>query len=352
MRVFAKLAAIVLAAALAAPLAACGGGGGAPAPSMDGPIRLAAMGSFHVGGRDVVIAGQPVREAPIAPGGPLARIDPNGVFAAEHAYVQYFVPATMHGDVPLLLMHGGGMTGAAFETTPDGREGWLNFFLRRGWAVYNADAVERGRAGFAQSPLVFAGEPVFLAKPEPFERFRIGGGPGTYARREAHEGTQFPVEAYDAFAKQFVPRWTTTDAAVLAAYAALVERICPCVLLAHAQGAQFAFRIAETMPTKVRAIVAIEPAGFGDPAKAANLASIPVAAVYGDFIDQDARWPAIKGNGLRYLEAIRAVGGAAEAIDLPQLGILGNSHLPMMDKNNAAVAEIVNRWLAARGLWH
>lgn len=346
MRVFSTLAAIALSAALAA----CGGGS-PPAPSFDGPIRLASMGSFHVGGRDVAISGQPVRETPIAPGGPVARIDPNGVFAVEHAYVQYFVPAAVRSDVPLLLMHGGGMTGVAFETTPDGREGWLNFFLRRGWPVYNADAVERGRAGFAQSPLVFTGEPVFLAKPEPFERFRIGGGPGTYARREALEGTQFPVESYDAFAKQFVPRWTTTDAAVLAAYVALVERICPCVLLAHAQGAQFAFRVAETLPAKVRAIVAIEPAGFGDPAKAASLASVPVAAVYGDFIDQDARWPAIKGNGLRYLDAIKAAGGTAEAIDLPQLGIAGNSHLPMMDKNNAAVAEIVNRWLAARGLW-
>ncbi len=344
MRIFSTLAAIAAASALAA----CGG---APAPSIDGPIRLASMGSFHVGGRDATISGQPVRETPIAPGGPVARIDPNGVFAVEHAYVQYFVPAAVRSEVPLLLMHGGGMTGAAFETTPDGREGWLNFFLRRGWPVYNADAVERGRAGFAQSPLVFAGEPVFLAKPEPFERFRIGGGPGTYAKREALEGTQFPVDAYDAFVKQFVPRWTTTDAAVLAAYVALAERICPCVLLAHAQGAQFAFRVAETLPDKVRAIVAIEPAGFGDPAKAASLASVPVASVYGDFIDQDARWPAIKGNGLRYLEALRAAGGTAEAIDLPQVGILGNSHLPMMDKNNAAVAEIVNRWLAARGLW-
>jgi pimeloyl-ACP methyl ester carboxylesterase len=344
-----KTAALVMALSLA--LGACGGGGGAPAPSIDGPIRLQAMGSFHVGGRDVAIAEQPLREVQIAPGGPTARIDPNGVFAVEHAYVQYFVPAAIRSDVPLLLMHGGGMTGVAFETTPDGREGWLNFFLRRGWTVYNADAVERGRAGFAQSPLVFQGEPVFLAKQEPFERFRIGGGPGTYARREVLEGSQFPVESYDALAKQFVPRWTTTDAAVLAAYVALVERICPCVLLAHAQGAQFAFRAAELHPDKVRAIVAIEPAGFGDPAKAAALAAVPIAAVYGDFIDQDARWPAIKGNGLRYLEAIRAAGGSTEAIDLPQIGIRGNSHLPMLDKNNAEVAEIVNRWLAARGLW-
>lgn len=344
---------IVLAAIL---LAACGGGGGSDSANglpvdPSGTIRLAAMGSFHVGGRDATIAGQPLREVQIAPGAPLARVDPNGVFAVEHAYAQYFIPALVRAEAPLLLMHGGGMTGVAFETTPDGREGWLNLFLRRGWPVYNADAVERGRAGFAQSPAIFAGEPVFLAKPEPFERFRIGGGPGTYARNEVLEGSQFPLDAYDAFAKQMVPRWITTDAAVLAAYVAMVERVCPCVLVAHAQGTQFAFRAAETVPEKIRAIVALEPAGFGDLAKVETLKDIPVLALYGDFIDQDARWPAIKGNGMRYLEAIRAAGGTAEALDLPQFGIVGNSHLLMMDKNNAEIAEIVNRWLAARGLW-
>jgi pimeloyl-ACP methyl ester carboxylesterase len=339
---------VVLAALL---VAACGGGASGPALDPSGPIRLAAMGSFHVGGRDATIAGLPLREVQIAPGAPLARVDPNGVFAVEHAYAQYFIPASVRAEVPLLLMHGGGMTGVAFETTPDGREGWLNFFLRRGWPVYNADAVERGRAGFAQSPAIFAGEPVFLAKPEPFERFRIGGGPGTYARSQVLEGSQFPVEAYDEFAKQIVPRWIGTDAAVLAAYVAMVERVCPCVLVAHAQGTQFAFRAAETVPDKIRAIVAVEPAGFGDIAKVEALKNIPVMALYGDFIDQDARWPAIKGNGLRYLEAIRAAGGTAEAVDLPQLGIVGNSHLLMMDKNNADIAEIINRWLAARGLW-
>ena len=340
---------LILPAMLA--LAACGGGGAVTNDDFGGPIRLAAMGSFHVGGRDATIQGQPVREIQIAPGAPLARVDPNGTFAVEHAYAQYFVPAAVRGDAALLFMHGGGMTGAAFETTPDGREGWLNFFLRRGWPVYNADAVERGRAGFAQSQTIFAGEPVFLAKPEPWERFRIGGGPGTYARRDVLEGSQFPVEAYDAFAKQIVPRWTGTDAAALAAYGAMVERVCPCVLVAHAQGTQFAFRAAEAQPDKIRAIVAIEPAGFGDPAKVEALKNVPVLALYGDYIDQDARWPAIKGNGMRYLEAIRAAGGTAEALDLPTLGVAGNSHLLMMDKNNADIAEIVNRWLAARGLW-
>jgi pimeloyl-ACP methyl ester carboxylesterase len=325
-------------------VAACGGGGN----SGDGPLQLAQMGSFHVGGRDVTISGQPVREFLFTPGGVPARVDPNGTFAVEHAYVQYFIPSYRRSLVPMLLMHGGGLTGVAYETTPDGREGWVNYFLRRGWSVYNADAVERGRAGWA---LTFEGAPVFLAKHDAYERFRIGGGSGTYARQEVLPGSQFPVDAYDSFVKQIEPRWTTTDNAILAAYVAMIDRVCPCVLLAHSQAGQFVFRAAESRPDKVRAIVAVEPAGFGDPSGVERLKSIPVLAVYGDYIDQDARWPTIKGNGLTYFDAIRAIGGDVSVIDLPQIGIKGNSHMLMMDKNNAEVADVINRWLADRGLW-
>ena len=71
-------------------------------------------------------------------------------------------PPTNAAPIPLLLWHGGGLSGVTYETTPDGREGWLNYFLRKGWSVYNSDAVERGRAGWAQYPDIFKGEPVFL----------------------------------------------------------------------------------------------------------------------------------------------------------------------------------------------
>src|ERR671916_2643419 len=130
----------------------------------------------------------------------------------------------------LLLWHGGGLTGVTYETTPDGREGWLTYFLRRGWDVYNSDAVERGRAGWAMYPDILQGEPVFLTKENPWERFRIGG-PGSYsegpAQRKALPGSQFPVEGYENFVKQVVPRWTTTDPAITAAYTELVDKVCP-----------------------------------------------------------------------------------------------------------------------------
>ena len=118
--------------------------------------------------------GKPVKEVVFTPGGVPAKVDPNGTYQVEQMYVQYFLPANERGAYPLLMWHGGGLTGVTYETTPDGREGWLNYFLRKGWSVYNSDAVERGRAGWAQYPDIFKGEPVFLTTANPFERFRIG----------------------------------------------------------------------------------------------------------------------------------------------------------------------------------
>ena len=163
------------------------------------PIALRDMGSFHVGGRLVEISGKPVKEVVFTPGGVPAKVDPNGTYQVEQMYVQYFLPANEKGAYPLLMWHGGGLTGVTYETTPDGREGWLNYFLRKGWSVYNSDAVERGRAGWAQYPDIFKGEPVFLTTANPFERFRIGDGPDSYdpdpAKRKLMPGSQFPSRA-------------------------------------------------------------------------------------------------------------------------------------------------------------
>ena len=44
------------------------------------------------------------------------------------------------------MVHGGSQTGTNFTGTPDGREGWAQYFVRRGYAVYVVDQVARGRA--------------------------------------------------------------------------------------------------------------------------------------------------------------------------------------------------------------
>ena len=318
------------------------------------PIALRDMGSFHVGGRLVEISGKPVKEITFAPGGVPAKIDPNGTYQVEQMYVQYFLPANEKGVYPLLLWHGGGLTGATYETTPDGREGWLNYFLRKGWSVYNSDAVERGRAGWAQYPDIFKSEPVFLTTSNPFERFRIGAGPGSYdpdpAKRKLMPGSQFPGEGYDNFVKQNVPRWTTNDDATLAAYIAEIDRVCPCIILFHSQAGTFGFKAAQARPDKVKALIAVEPAGVGDPAKLDALKAIPSLVIYGDFIEQDSRWPKIRATGVAFADGIKAAGGSVDVVDLPKAGISGNSHMMMMDKNNTEIAALIQAWLEGKGL--
>src|SRR5258706_11441155 len=301
------------------------------------PIALRDMGSFHVGGREVVLSGKPVKEVVFTASGVPAKVDPNGTYLVESMYVQYFLPAGRKGQLPLLMWHGGGLTGVTYETTPDGREGWLNYFVRKGWDVYNSDAVERGRSGFASQD-VFKGEPLFLPKNEPFGRFRMSG-------------SQFPVDSYDNFVRQIVPRWTTTDDAIIAAYTALVDKVCPCAILFHSQAGQFGFKVAQARPDKVKALIAVEPAGVGDPKQAAVLKDIPTLVVYGDNIALDSRWPQIRKNGVEFVGEISKAGGKVEILDLPNAGIRGNSHMLMMDRNNLQVAGLIQEWLAKTGLY-
>jgi len=319
------------------------------------PIALRDMGSFHVGGREVVISGKPVKEVVFTPGGVPAKVDSNGVYQVEQMYVQYFVPYNLRGKYPILLWHGGGLTGVAYESTPDGREGWLNYFVKKGWTVYNSDAVERGRASWAMYPEIFKSEPLFLTKENPFERFRIGQGPGSYnkdvTQMKALPGNQFPLEGYDNFTKQIVPRWTTTDEAAIAAYTELVDKVGPCIIVFHSQAGQFGFKVAQARPDKVKALIAVEPSTGGDSAKAAALKNIPTLVVFGDYIEQDSRWPKIRENDINFLNTIKAAGGSPEVVNLPEAGIKGNSHMMMMDRNNLAVADLIQAWLVKMGLY-
>ena len=163
------------------------------------PILLRDMGSFHVGGRVIEITGRPIKEIVFTPGGVPAKMDPNGKYQVEQMYVQYFLPQNRKGKLPLLMWHGGGLTGVTYETTPDGREGWLNYFIRKGWDTYISDAVERGRAGWTDT---FKGDALSLPLGDPWERFRIGP-PGSWnddkTKRRTYAGVQFPVEAYEQF---------------------------------------------------------------------------------------------------------------------------------------------------------
>lgn len=341
------LAAALLGAALALPAAI--------APAHAQPLNIREIGSFHVGGRTATIEGLPVREITFTAGAPPFRMNPNGDFQVEQMYVQFVRLAEPRAQVPLLMWHGGGLSGVTWETTPDGRPGWQMFFLRAGHDVFVSDAMERGRSGWARSPEIFAGEPVFRTLGEGWGLFRVGPADGWNtdpAQRRAFPDSQFPVAAWNQFGKQSVPRWVTTDAQIQRAYDALVQQACPCVIMMHSQGGNFAFNAALSAPDKVRAIVAIEPSGAPDPARAeaARMRGIPHLVVWGDHIQGNAFWERIRAGVDRWTAAIREAGGTADTLDLPARGIRGNSHMLMMDRNSDQVAALVQDWLAARGL--
>jgi pimeloyl-ACP methyl ester carboxylesterase len=204
----------------------------------------------------------------------------------------------------------------------------------------------------ARYPEIFKSEPLFRTKKEAWELFRIGPSYEIGGRRVAFEGQQFPIEAFDQFGKQGVPRWVTNDAATQNAYDALVQKVCPCIVLVHSQGGNFGFNAALKAPDKVKAVIAIEPSGAPDPAMAdaAKLKGVPHLIVWGDYMDKHAVWPRLMVNPNKWAQAIAAAGGKADTFDLPKMGITGNTHMLMMDRNSDEVAKLINDWLAQQGL--
>src|ERR1700716_2896762 len=99
-----------------------------------GPLALAKASYFFVGGKiDTSVEGSPM---------------------VGHMYVEYMLPARRRHPYPIVMVHGGSQTGTNFPGTPDGREGWAQYFVRRGYAVYVVDQVARGRAAY-WSPQVY-----------------------------------------------------------------------------------------------------------------------------------------------------------------------------------------------------
>ena len=148
-------------------------------------VLVREMGSFHVGGGLVTLAGLPLRQRGSTRGGPVRTVDPNGEIAAGQMYAQYVRLAEPRGRFPVLMWHGGGMSGVNWETTPDGRVGWQMLFLRAGLDVFVCDSVERGRASWAPYPQVYTSEP-FFGPPARRGRRRFGSGrpdPGIRTRR-------------------------------------------------------------------------------------------------------------------------------------------------------------------------
>lgn len=332
----------------AAALAGCANPGGG--------YVVSEVGSFHVGGAQVTLTGLPEQEISFSAGMPPVKVNPNGDFETGQMYAQYVKLANPKAKYPLLLVHGGGLSGVTWETKPDGKPGWQQFFLKAGHDVYVNDAVERGRASWSRYPEVFKGSPLFRTKKEAWELFRIGET-GSYdtdpaKRKTVPGGSLFPVEALDQFAKQGIPRWATNDPATQAAYDAYVQKVCPCVIITHSQGGNFGFNMALHAPDKVKALISVEPSGSPDPDKTdlKAMRGVPMLFMWGDNLNLYPFWQGVRGRLDKYRAAVAAQGGVVEVIDLPQAGFKGNSHMLMMDRNSDQSAQLVQDWIAKQGL--
>lgn len=338
---------------------------GPAATGTDGlaPIVLETQGSFAFGG--TVITGA----------------DGN-TFRGDHGYAQYQIPPDARAH-PLVMWHGGGQFSKTWETTPDGRDGFQNIFLRRGFATYIIDQPRRGRAGRTTAGGTVPGGTPHEASL--FTIFRLGIWTPPDPPR-FFPGVQFPQDAdsIDQYFRQVTPDTGRQgdgvagvgEGAVVAvdAVAALFEKIGPAVLITHSASGILGWQTA-LKSANVRAIVSYEPTVFlvpeGDPPPPPGLVpalpvapeefdkltEIPIQIVFGDNIAGEEAgifgvdlWVRSVPAAEAFVETVNARGGRAEVLHLPDAGLAGNTHFPFSDLNNVAVADLLSEHLAAQGL--
>ncbi|WP_277756884.1 esterase [Achromobacter denitrificans] len=234
------------------------------------------------------------------------------------------------------------MTGCTWEETPDGRPGWHEYFMRAGYDTYVSDAVERGRASWPAQELGGSGQAEHRTIEQAWEQFRIGEPGGG-----AYPGQQFPADCMPQLARQFVGRWVSNRERAIDAYEELLVRAGPGIVVAHSEGGRLAQSVLQRAPRHFKALVLIEPAGGieADAAALARMAAVPVCVVWGDYFDSSPQWRRYRQLADAWLDGLERAGGSVTRLDLPAMGIAGNSHLPMMDRNNVRVAALVDAWI-------
>jgi len=316
-----------------------------------GPLTLKEQGSFFVGGENKTIT-QP-GFGPNAP--PLS-----GEITVNQMYVQYQIPMKGDQHVPVVMVHGCCLSSKTWETTPDGRIGWSEYFLRKDRPVYLADQVSRARSGF--DPTAFADVRQGKAAPDKMPTildathqvgwtvFRFGPKYG-----EVFPDEQFPMQAADEFYKQMIPDLNSTlgpaPTATWKQMAALGVRLNGAILMGHSESGFFPEQAALINPAGIRGNISIEMPCVTDfsAAQLSTLAKIPTLIMFGDHLDDVSGGPANWGQSFRscstFVDELKKAGGDAEMMHLPALGIKGNSHMLMQDRNSDQLADLVIAWI-------
>jgi hypothetical protein len=327
------------------------------------PLMIREQGSFAIGG--TVVTNPGTYDA--------TNRSPSGqTLHGDHAYVFYQVPVHAR-KLPLVMWHGIGQFSKTWETTPDGREGFQNIFLRRTFAVYLIDQPRRGDAGRSTLPATITPKP---DEQDWFGIFRLGIWPHFFP------GVQFSQnpEALNQYFRQITPDTGPLDPALNSeAVAALFEKIGPAILVTHSHAGGMGWRVA-TKSSNVRAIVSYEPgSGFifpeGEVPSAMPsaggalqgvsvplvdfmaLTKIPIIIFYGDNIpSQPTANPGQDGWRIRlamarlWRDAVNHRGGDVTVVHLPEIGIRGNTHFPFSDLNNVQIADELSSFLSTKKL--
>lgn len=304
---------------------------------------------------------------------PLKRGPDGQTFHGDHAYITYQIPYKAR-KLPLVFWHGFGQFSKTWTTTPDGREGFNNIFLRKRFSIYLLDQPRRGNAGRSTVEATI--------KPIPDEQmwfgtFRLGDG------TEYFPGVQFPKneESLNQFFRQMTPNLGVIDPEIVtSATSSLFDKIGNGVLVTHSHSGGFGWVTAIKNP-HIKAIVSYEPgSGFvfpegqvPDPIASSSgdlsalsvkmedfmkLTKIPIVIYYGDNIpgNYDAKNPGADGWRARLLMAgkwrdlVNKYGGDVTVVHLPEIGIKGNTHFPFSDLNNVQIANLLYDFLQKKGL--
>jgi len=315
---------------------------------IDGPLTLSKEGSFFVGGETRTIA-------------------PNKDITVNQMYVQYQLPASSDsGPKPaVVLIHGCCLSAKSWEETPDGRMGWSEYFVRQGYPTYLIDQVTRARSGF--DPTIFQQVRSGAAPADSLPNILVAGHQDTWQsfRFGPTLGTpfpdeQFPVAYADEFFKQMIPDLNL----MLGPYsgpnptfnnlAGLANQTGGAVLVGHSESGFFPQNAALIDPQHIRGMVTIEPGGSCTTAnpmsvpltqdQIVKLAKVPTLILYGDHLSGGFVKSYADCHDT-YVPQILAAGGDITFVSLPDMGITGNSHMMMLDKNNLDVADVIMNWI-------
>ena len=324
-------------------------------------------------------------------GGTVETLEDGDTFHGEHGYAQYYIPQNSY-NYPIIMWHGMGQSGRSFESTPDGREGYMAMLPRRNWAVYIIDQPRRGRAGRTRTTL--ENSELFITEAyesETWNAFRNGiwkkpNKPYLY------EGVQFPsdpdsieqffrqqtpntgIEPYSSEYEQFMGR-TMAD---------LLKRTGPAILMTHSAGGPLGWTTGLIAEELIKAIVAYEPGDFIFPEgeeieyiespldyirdnynpkriptnEFIKLTKFPILVVWGDNISTEPTnevfneefWRVASIRAKQFVDTINKYGGDATLVMLPEIGIKGNTHAPFADLNNEEIANHLIKFLHEKKL--